>query len=746
MSAAGASREAWYALADAGFLEDLLPVVCDPKVPTSAFSQLSSRGKVPSQINGAGEAHGIKGWPDHVTTAADLERWASDDRLGIAIQTRKSKVFDVDIEDAELAKRVEDILRTKLRNMTGVEPPLRFRENSSKFAILVRCEAEIPKRVINLGHVNKIELLGNGQQAVISGTHPSGSRILWEGNPGSAPDISAEQIDVVWQALIDAFGVTRMSTNAAAFDQVDFTIGHEPKLGLSVEDIERAIAALDPDMGREDWIKVGLAIHLECDGDDTGLAIWDEWSSKGGKYSGRDDLEYQYNSFRGQVAGKRPVTMRTVLKMAKEASHPVIAAGPVPKAVEPSLGKAVEPFPGFMADVVELALATAHKRQPELTVLGVLVAMAAACGSASHLPDGMRLNLYGIGAATTGSGKDHVLRVASTIVRASGATLLGDFASGPGLEDALKEGGLFANIDEIAHVLAARGEQGTAHLKDIERMLLKLFSASQSDYLTRAKAGTMSRTIANPSLSLMGFAVPAKLGEALTDGDIASGLLNRMLFAAGDGAAPPQPGVRQKFELSNEMLSKLGSIGLAHSAITLSDEVEQRVEALKFGLYDAEQRLLEETPERLLLGRTLEKSLRIAGVLAVFDTPGKPMVKLEHLDWAVGFVRESDAALLKFIKQHMHGGKVQADAAKVQDIARSVLANTPPNARPTEIAALTAGYAPISLITKRAHLNAKEMEEAIKLLSMRGDMVRSRFKHEPTVGRLANCEALCFPE
>ena len=54
--------------------------------------------------------------------------------------------------------------------------------------------------------------------------------------------------------------------------------------GLSVAQIEAILKHLSPDMGREDWIRVGMALHHECEGDDTGFDQWDEWSSDGATY------------------------------------------------------------------------------------------------------------------------------------------------------------------------------------------------------------------------------------------------------------------------------------------------------------------------------------------------------------------------------------------------------------------------------------------------------------------------------
>ena len=760
MTRLGAEKAFWQHLAAAGLGEDLLPVVCDLDVPISSRSSLTELGKIPSDIDENGYARGLKGWTTKTATSHEIERWSEDDRLGICLQTRICKVFDVDIEDRELADCVEQFLRPRIAVLVGIEAdqiPLRFRDNSSKFALIVRCEAVMPKRTIYLGGVNKIEFLGNGQQAVISGTHPSGSRILWEVLPTEAPRLTPEQINKLWRELDEEFAFKlQSSTLGPVYDPDDFMNGRGPKLGYTIEQMRELLNQLDPDLPRELWIRAMCGIHYECEGDDTGFELFDEWSSQGVKYPGTEELRYQWESLRGEVPGRRPVTLATVLKMARDGEYaplytsepPLEPFRPADVSVLPNEGQpqALIPFPGFMADAVDLALSTASKRQPEMTLLGVLVSMAAALGSKSCLPDGMRLNLFGLCVAPTASGKDHILHVSAEIAKASSVRLLNDLASSAGIEDALVEGGMLASIDEIAHILAARADRGgNPHMRDVERMLLKLFSGSRGDYITRVKAGVTPRTVANPALNLLGFAVPTKLGEALTEGDVASGLLNRMLIAVGDGAAPPQLGLRKKFELTDEMLSKLKAVSFSDGPITISPEARDRMDELKLELYRAEQALPEEAPQRLLLGRTLEKALRIAGVLSVFDRPGAPVLEIEHLEWGVNFVRAGDATLVDFLDKHMHGGKVQADAAKVLSIARALL-TMQPNCRPSEVAALAAGYVPISLIAKRCHLNNKEMTEAIALLEMRTDMRRVVFQHTPVAGRPSQCASLVFLE
>lgn len=138
------------------------------------------------------------------------------------------------------------------------------------------------------------------------------------------------------QELVDMCQ-NRFGATSSSFDPDDFMAGREPKLGLTVERMQELLDALDPDMGRDEWIRVGMALHHECEGDDTGFYLWHDWSAMGGKYPSEEGLRQQWDSFeRRKGVGRRQVTMASVLKLAKEAgqTRPSIAtAGELAAAV-----------------------------------------------------------------------------------------------------------------------------------------------------------------------------------------------------------------------------------------------------------------------------------------------------------------------------------------------------------------------------------------------------------------------------
>jgi hypothetical protein len=112
----------------------------------------------------------------------------------------------------------------------------------------------------------------------------------------------------------------RFGSSTSTFDPDDFMAGREPRLGLTVEEIETYLSYLDPGMGRDGWLRVGMALHHETEGDDTGFNLWDEWSSGGHNYPGSEALTAQWDSLRPSL-GKRQVTMASVIKMAKDAGY-----------------------------------------------------------------------------------------------------------------------------------------------------------------------------------------------------------------------------------------------------------------------------------------------------------------------------------------------------------------------------------------------------------------------------------------
>lgn len=165
----------------------------------------------------------------------------------------------------------------------------------------------------------------------------------------------------------------------------DFTLGHAQPLGLTTEEAQQLLEKLDPDMGRDDWIRVGAALHHETEGGEDGFDLWHDWSAQGAKFVDEEDLRRNWDSF-DRRAGTRQqqVTMATVKFMAREAERGQLTAPITPEqasaaaesllgALEPS--ERVETPPGYEGRFPIYHAATlARQPSTEWLIKGVLPA------------------------------------------------------------------------------------------------------------------------------------------------------------------------------------------------------------------------------------------------------------------------------------------------------------------------------------------------------------------------------------
>ncbi len=100
---------------------------------------------------------------------------------------------------------------------------------------------------------------------------------------------------------------------ARSAEPVDAPFSGEPA-GLSVQQIERCLAALPTDLHYDDWLMVGMAIHCETRGE--GFELWEDWSATSGKYTTREYNEERWRSF-GKGGGNQ-VTGRSLVHLANE--------------------------------------------------------------------------------------------------------------------------------------------------------------------------------------------------------------------------------------------------------------------------------------------------------------------------------------------------------------------------------------------------------------------------------------------
>jgi predicted P-loop ATPase len=112
-----------------------------------------------------------------------------------------------------------------------------------------------------------------------------------------------------------------------------------PPRALAADDeraqIRGALDAIDPGIGYEPWLQIGMALHAELG--DEGFALWDAWSARSDKYPGSEGLRGHWRSFKPGA-----VKIGTLFHLAKQAGWKPPRQARKPEAVQ-SAGRADGP-------------------------------------------------------------------------------------------------------------------------------------------------------------------------------------------------------------------------------------------------------------------------------------------------------------------------------------------------------------------------------------------------------------------
>lgn len=252
----GATSQEWTHFAQKlGLAADLLPVVSNPKAEISPDSKMRDLGKTPSRYNRQHQAVGIPQWTQHISSDKDIARWMRDSDLGICIQARTVRAFDIDIGDPVHAQAVADMVEMALGKL-----PVRSRNNTGKRLLAFLMPGDFTKRILRTEH-GAIEFLANGQQFIAVGTHPSGAAYEWEGGlPAEIPEITPAEFEVVWAALVEAL--------ALPDGDVRTRNGVAPIAARTRDDIRDPVVAFLQDNGMiKEWGRDGL-VHVQCPWED----------------------------------------------------------------------------------------------------------------------------------------------------------------------------------------------------------------------------------------------------------------------------------------------------------------------------------------------------------------------------------------------------------------------------------------------------------------------------------------------
>lgn len=223
---------------------------------------------------------------------------------------------------------------------------------------------------------------------------------------------------------------------------------------------------------------------------------------------------------------------------------------------------------GLPASIFGFIQSSSMIKQPMLALPAALCAAGSIQGHRIRTEIDTRTNLYCLGLAPSGAGKDHARRVINRMMWQSGLTkmIIGDPKSGAGLKRGVKDnkGRALLMWDEIGRALKQIGSwKAGTHEKNILEVMMKIFTSSSSympaDSLANRDGKNVPEGIDQPCLCVYGTSVPENFYNAMSGSDVIDGWLARMLA----------------FESTDYIITRRQKVSVLETPQDLIDEVKQ---------------------------------------------------------------------------------------------------------------------------------------------------------------------------
>lgn len=519
-------------------------------------------------------------WSRHCerdTTENEIDVWGDWPDAGIGIAAGKVIGIDIDVlSDPQLAKRIEVLAR----EMLGDTPALRIGRAPKRLLVY---RADQPFRGFKLP---PIEVLGVGQQFIAYGIHPD------TGQPYDWPletlaEIRIDELPTITEAQAHVFAAA-----AIALVPPELRPARLPQSGGSVTSagaggeqrgtFEAVGAALEfipnPDLDYDSWVRIGLAIKGAL-GDD-GWPLFEAWSERAPKNVPETTVKAWQGLKPTRIgagtlyqlaleAGWEPVPSLQLngalimnghhpakaMLQALETSMPIAARTTGKDSPRPANPPKAPPMPagwnqvgGVIADMMQLMECTAKRPQPVLALGASLAAVGALMGRKYRTASNARSNLYVVGIAESGAGKNHSRVVINELLCQAGLLqYLGGnkIASGSGLLAGIhRQPSILFQLDEFGMFLSAAADRKRSprYLCEVLDLLTELYTTSGTTYFgieyAHSQAEVAHRAIHQPCVCVYGTTTPLHFWQALQSANVADGSLARFLILQSEEDFP----------------------------------------------------------------------------------------------------------------------------------------------------------------------------------------------------------------
>ncbi len=379
--------------------------------------------------------------------------------------------------------------------------------------------------------------------------------------------------------------------------------------------------------------------------------------------------------------------------------------------------------PGFVGEVMDYCLATAPYPNPVMAFCGALALQAFLAGRRVRDSGDNRTNIYLLGLAHSAAGKDWPRKVNTRIAHEVGlAECLGErFASGEGVQDAL-----FINpcmlfqTDEIDGMLQSINKAKDARHENVMGTLLTMYSASNSVFPMRRKAGKASPgVIDQPNLVVFGTAIPNHYYEALSERMLTNGFFARMvILESGPRNKGQEPRIAdlppRMVETARWWADYRPGRGNLQDWHPVPAVIEATDDALRLLIETREAAEAEyskaeagnDSVGTTVWGRVSEQVRKLALLHTISENHLTPRIGIEAVRWASRFALHQTRRMLFKASSHVAENPFHAECLKIMQKLRDAPGHEIPH----------------SALLKRMKIDAKHFMEITETLAQRGDI------------------------
>lgn len=495
-----------------------------------------------------------KKWSRYCTKTpdeADVKTWCGwpDAGVGLCLGPA-SGVVAVDFDNRpELWPILEKLLP---------ESPVRKRGEKG-YTAFYRYTGQVKRQVkFEAGDKPIVEILALGQQTLIPPTiHPTTDcPYVWDGE--SLLDFPRSGLptlpDDIYEKFCEALGILpEMVKHTPRVYEVDDV--------PSLEMVERMLDCISSSCGRDTWIRIGSAIKSAYPGED-GFKLWNQWSKGSDKYKEKE-MPGQWRSLKpergisigtlyyhaikegfedlGYDIDRRLEGVSDELHPKPQAPEVITDRGEGPAQIDLAIpDDLVESAPGLVGDIARWITSVAIRPQPVLSLAAAIAAVGVIKGHKFATDTDLRTNLYCLGIAKSGSGKNDPIIAIKKLFAAAGCDyLLGkEIGSGPAICPMLEEGDGRAIVlwDEFGHAISAMtAHNAPVHIASIIPEFTKFFSESNSYHAGKVLVAGSRNNIDQPCLAAFCVTVPDILFDSMSSTHAVDGFLARWLMFQADG-------------------------------------------------------------------------------------------------------------------------------------------------------------------------------------------------------------------